>query len=285
MDSGWRFAEPEDTTVITLERILRGESSLLLVSHDLEDGSWQFLDGEHVFEDDGTVVYLGEMVQFDPSLEALADLPVGWCAWRSAPDQPWQRAEGEPANSPSPTEAGLHTAPVPATNIEIKARVVDPDRLRSAVAAMSDTEVEVLEQEDIFFAVPEGRLKLRILGEHHGELIHYHRANTAGPKTSQYHIAPTTAPGTLHTILSQVLAVTGIVRKQRSLYYIGQTRIHLDRVEGLGDYLELEVVMHADQTETEVVAIATDLMDRLGIREEQLEPLAYIDLLADSARD
>ena len=96
----WPFADPPETEVIALDRILAGESPLRLVSHDAEDGDWQFLDGEHVFEDDAVVVLLGEMVQFDPSLAALADLPPGWHAWRASPDGPWQRAEGEPPASP-----------------------------------------------------------------------------------------------------------------------------------------------------------------------------------------
>ena len=78
MRPDWRFDDPEVTEVITLERILRGESNVLLVTHDLEDGTWQFLDGEHVFESDGVTVLLGEMIQYDPSLESLADLPPGW---------------------------------------------------------------------------------------------------------------------------------------------------------------------------------------------------------------
>ena len=82
MDSDWPFGDTQDAVVVTLERILRGDSSLLLVTHDAEDGGWQFLDGEQVFEEDGTTVLLGEMVQFDPSLVELADLPAGWFAWR-----------------------------------------------------------------------------------------------------------------------------------------------------------------------------------------------------------
>ena len=56
-----------------------------------EDGGWQFLDGEHVFEGDGATVLLGEMVQFDPSLELLASLRPGWYAWRSPPASPGNR--------------------------------------------------------------------------------------------------------------------------------------------------------------------------------------------------
>jgi hypothetical protein len=96
MSVEWPFDDPEETEVITLERVLRGVSHILLVSHDLDDGTWQFLDGEHVFESDGVTVLLGEILQFDPSLESLADLPSGWYAWRTATDNLWHRVEGEP---------------------------------------------------------------------------------------------------------------------------------------------------------------------------------------------
>lgn len=281
MNSDWRFADPQDTVVVTLERILLGASSLALVTHDAEDGGWQFLDGEQVFEEDGVTVLLGEMVQFDPSLLELADLPAGWYAWRAAPDQPWQRAQGEPTSTmdrpPIERDSGVSAA----RNIEIKARILNTPRLRATVEAMSDTPVEVLNQQDVFFAVASGRLKLRTMGDRRGELIHYDRPDTAGPKGSHYLIAPTTAPDVLMTILSRVLPIVGVVRKQRSLYRVGQTRIHLDQVEYLGDFLELEVVLRPGQTDEEGVSITEDLMSRLEIPREQFVGKAYIDLLQD----
>jgi hypothetical protein len=98
--SSWPFPDPEETAVITLGRILRGESPLRLVTHDLDDGAWQFLDGEHVFEDDAVVVALGEIVQLDDGLLALADLPAGSYAWRAGPGQPWTRGLGDPPVNP-----------------------------------------------------------------------------------------------------------------------------------------------------------------------------------------
>lgn len=98
MDSKtWTFVDPPETEAITLARILDGQVPILLVTHDAdEESSWQFLDGEQIFEDDGAVILLGEAVQFDPRLLELADLPPGWHARRSSIDQPWTRAEGEP---------------------------------------------------------------------------------------------------------------------------------------------------------------------------------------------
>jgi predicted adenylyl cyclase CyaB len=278
MPNEWTFPDPEGTEVIALERILRGESPVLLVCHDPDEPGWQFLDGEHVFEEDGASVYLGDMLLLDPSLAVLGDLPTGWYAWRAAPGLPWQRAEGEPDRPP----AGPTAAPAPGRNIEIKARIDDLDGLRKQAEAISDAPVEVLDQEDVFFAVPEGRLKLRLFGEGSGELIHYRREDAAGPRPSHYLIAPTSAPETLRTILGRALATLGTVRKRRWLYRVGQTRVHLDRVEGLGDFLELEVILRPEQSEVEGMEIARSLMDRLQVPPEALVAQAYIDLLPRS---
>jgi adenylate cyclase len=164
-------------------------------------------------------------------------------------------------------------------NVEIKARVGDLSSLRDRVESFADGPAEVLDQEDTFFAVATGRLKLRDFGSGRGELIRYHRPDDSGPKTSEYTIAPTSDPLALRAILSSVLGVLGVVRKRRWLYFVGQTRIHLDRVEGLGDYLELEVVLRPGQPEDEGVVIAQDLMGRLGIAQEDLVEVAYVDLL------
>ncbi len=198
--------------------------------------------------------------------------------WRFA-DRPWQRGRDEPASTADRPPIDRDSGVPAARNIEIKAHVLDTGRLSATVRAMSDTVVEVLKQEDVFFAVATGRLKLRIMGDGRGELIHYDRPDISGPKVSRYLIAPTTAPEVLLTILSRVLPIVGTVRKQRLLYRVGQTRIHLDQVENLGDFVELEVVLRPDQTEEEGVAIAERLMSRLEIPREQFVRRAYIDLL------
>ncbi len=167
------------------------------------------------------------------------------------------------------------------TNVEIKARIEDLDRLRAEVESLCDGPVEILDQEDIFFPSAGGRLKLRVLGHRHGELILYRREDRAGPRTSDYLIAPTSDPIALRTILTSTLGVLGIVRKRRWLYRSGQTRIHLDRVEDLGEFVELEVVLQRGQTEDEGIGIARGMMGRLGIAQDRLVERAYLDLLND----
>jgi hypothetical protein len=92
----WPFDDPKNLAVITTKRIVNGEAPILLVFRDAEEGDWQFLDGEE-FYDDGNfvegaaVVGLHTITRIDPSLLSLADLPLGWEAWRVTKDGPWQR--------------------------------------------------------------------------------------------------------------------------------------------------------------------------------------------------
>ena len=166
-----------------------------------------------------------------------------------------------------------------ATNIEIKARIQDPDRLRELVEELCDTPGEVLFQEDTFFHTPRGRLKLRVLAPDRGQLIYYERENASGPKPSNYNISPTSDPDSLKTVLSAGLGVRGVVRKRRLVYVVGNTRIHLDEVEGLGSFLELEVVLSPGESPEAGKAVATEFMRELKINESDLIKVAYIDLV------
>ncbi len=170
------------------------------------------------------------------------------------------------------------------SNIEIKARVEDSFRFRQAAERLSQTRETIL-QEDTFFDSPRGRLKLRCFPDGSGELIYYERTDQPGPKQSQYWISKTRDSQSLRFLLSQALGIVGVVRKTRQLFLVGQTRIHLDEVEGLGTFAELEVVMQPGQTLDEGKSIATDLMWRLGIRQEELVDGSYIDLARRRATD
>jgi predicted adenylyl cyclase CyaB len=171
------------------------------------------------------------------------------------------------------------------SNIEIKARAGNFDQVRRRAEELSDVPVEVIHQEDIFFNTPQGRLKLRILSEDRGQLIYYTRPDQEGPKRSDYHIFHTTDPADLKRVLELAYGIRGIVRKRRYLYLVGQTRVHLDDVEGLGQFLELEVVMQEGQGDAEGQAIAEGLMASLGVEKSDLLEGAYIDLLESSSND
>lgn len=171
-----------------------------------------------------------------------------------------------------------------ATNIEIKARVDDFDALKARAEALSDQPLRIISQEDTFFNTEKGRLKLRVLAPDLGQLIYYERPNQDGPKRSDYYLSETHDPANLKSTLSMALGVRGVVRKTRYLYMVGQTRIHVDNVEGLGHFMELEVVMREEQDDAEGQAIAEDLMRRLGVREDALIEGAYMDLIESNIR-
>ena len=135
-------------------------------------------------------------------------------------------------------------------NIEIKARARDFNAIRSRAAALSEALEQVIPQVDTFFFTSRGRLKLRELGRERAQLIHYERPDQGGPKRSDYHIFETGDPENLKTVLSPALGIRGTIRKTRYLYLVGQTRVHLDDVEGIGQFMELEVVLNPDQTDT-----------------------------------
>ena len=164
-------------------------------------------------------------------------------------------------------------------NIEIKARVKDFESLRQAAARRSDTPCQIISQEDTFFHCPQGRLKLRELAQNRGQLIYYQRQDVTGPKHSEYMIYETDSPASLKLILAKAFGIRGVVSKTRYLYLAGQTRIHLDDVQGLGKFMELEVVLLPGQTDAEGQVIAASLMHELGIHEQDLIDSAYMDLI------
>lgn len=166
-----------------------------------------------------------------------------------------------------------------ARNVEVKARIASVEALLSRARALADGPEERIEQDDTFFACAHGRLKLRDFADGCGELIHYERADAEGPKLSDYVRAPTSDPAALREALARAHGVVGRVRKSRWLLMAGATRIHLDRVEDLGDFMELEVVLRDDQSVADGEAIAESLMAQLGIGDEQRLAGAYLDLL------
>jgi predicted adenylyl cyclase CyaB len=168
------------------------------------------------------------------------------------------------------------------SNIEIKAYARNFDEIRRHAEKLSDSPVQILPQEDTCFHTPQGRLKLRILSANQGQLIYYIRPDREGPKRSDYHISLTTDPENLRRVLELAYGIRGVVRKTRYLYLVRQTRLHLDDVEGLGQFMELEVILQEGQSDAEGQAIAESLMASLGVESRDLVEGAYMDLLESS---
>lgn len=167
-----------------------------------------------------------------------------------------------------------------ARNIEIKARIDGIEALLPAVRAIADQGPTHIIQDDTFFHCASGRLKLRTFSPDEGELIFYRRANQLGPKESFYLRSPTATPDILRESLTLAYGQSGRVEKRRTLFLVGRTRVHLDRVKGLGDFLELKVVLADQESSEQGIEEAHRIMAALGIGPSRLIEEAYVDLLA-----
>jgi predicted adenylyl cyclase CyaB len=123
-------------------------------------------------------------------------------------------------------------------------------------------------------------MKLRKLSDMEGELIFYQRPDRVGPKESFYLLVPTASPDVLCEALSLAYGIVGRVRKERTVFLFGRTRIHLDRVQGLGDFLELEVVLAENEPTEAGMREAREVLEKLQVSADQLVSGAYVDLLA-----
>jgi predicted adenylyl cyclase CyaB len=153
--------------------------------------------------------------------------------------------------------------------------------LRKRVVEVSVSGPKLLVQRDTFYTVLQGRLKLREFGDGTAELIYYERPDKAGPKTSKYTRAQLSDAESMRDVLGQVLETKAVVAKQREVFLAGTTRIHLDEVDDLGTFVELEVVLTEDETDSDGERTASVLMEQLGIRQEDLIEQAYVDLLGE----
>jgi len=89
----WKFKDAENLAVIATTKVMKGEDWISTVFHDADDGGWQFLSGGMLAEGDAAVVSLRNIVDLEPSIAELSDLPLGWHAWRTSRTSPWMRSK------------------------------------------------------------------------------------------------------------------------------------------------------------------------------------------------
>lgn len=164
-------------------------------------------------------------------------------------------------------------------NVEIKARVDSYEETRQIVEKITGQAPIEINQEDIYFNVSGGRIKLRILSPTQGNLIYYNRPNIPGPKTSDYYLVEINNPGDCKALLQAAYGIRSKVKKVRHLYKYGRTRIHLDEVEKLGAFIELEVVLSPDESYEAGEYEANELIGKLGINDSQLISDSYVDIM------
>lgn len=162
--------------------------------------------------------------------------------------------------------------------MELKARDPDPERSLEVCESLGAESQGVLVQRDTYFPVSQGRLKLR---EEEGAtpcLISYARPDRAEARESRYRIVNVERPDQLKAALAESLGVKVVVTKRRRLFLWQGVRIHLDRVEGLGDFIELEAVAPPGSDLAPEHRKAQQLRTAFAIAEHDLIGASYCDL-------
>lgn len=164
-------------------------------------------------------------------------------------------------------------------NVEIKAKSQNPNEIHSLLA---DQQAEFLgtdKQIDTYFKVGKGRLKLR-QGNIENALIHYFRDNQAGPKRSDVSMYKTEDGEELRDVLENALPVLTVVTKRRSIYFIENVKFHVDEVEELGSFVEIEAI-DKDGTigEEQLREQCQYYLDLFKIRAEDLIEVSYSDMM------
>ena len=164
-------------------------------------------------------------------------------------------------------------------NVEIKATCKNLERIRQILLERDAKFIGLDHQVDTYFRSSSGRLKLRE-GNIENNLIWYQRPDQAGPKTSHCVLYKTEKDSALKAILHDAMGVMVVVDKEREIYFIDNIKIHLDQVKGLGTFLEIEAQSEeGDKSEELLNRQCVQLMDELGIRNEDLVNESYSDLL------
>jgi predicted adenylyl cyclase CyaB len=174
-------------------------------------------------------------------------------------------------------------------NFEFKARLKDEKRVRAALRRLRARFVGTDRQVDTYFCVPGGRLKVRE-GRIENALIFYRRSDAPRARRSVVEITLLPRRNSLGSTLAAALGVLGVVDKRREIYFVGNVKIHLDRVRGLGKYVEVEAIRKSTVnrrqsrvTDRRIRAQAKTFQELLGIANSDILPQSYSDLILNKS--
>lgn len=164
-------------------------------------------------------------------------------------------------------------------NIEIKAKSNNQGQIREILKSKNADFKGVDHQIDTYFKINNGRLKLRE-GKIENHLIHYQRENKEGPKQSDVTLFKSDPKSSLKEILTKALGALVIVDKQREIYFIDNVKFHIDIVEDLGTFVEIEAIDN-DGTigKDRLFEQCQSFLDLFKISQEDLISVSYSDLL------
>jgi predicted adenylyl cyclase CyaB len=164
-------------------------------------------------------------------------------------------------------------------NIEIKARSKSHEAIREILRSQNADFRGIDHQIDTYFNVANGRLKLRE-GSIENHLIHYSRENIAGSKQSNVTLYDSDPESSLKEVLTKALGVLVVVDKKREIYFIDNVKFHIDSVEGLGTFIEIEAIAtDGDIPKEKLQEQCDEYMKLLGIKKDDLVAVSYSDLL------
>lgn len=167
-------------------------------------------------------------------------------------------------------------------NIEMKARLADPNAAERTCRTLGATPGGVVKQRDTYYNVAHGRLKFREENPGRTEIIFYRRPDVLGPKASDYMVEP--ADPAVKSLLAEALGILAVVEKARTLYLWENVRIHLDHVKGLGSFIEFEAVLSPPYDDADGRRKLDQLIEAFGLQAGQHLRQSYLDLvLARSA--
>ena len=164
-------------------------------------------------------------------------------------------------------------------NFEFKARLRDELHVRATLKRVRARFVGTDHQIDTYFQVPSGRLKIRE-GRIENALIFYHRTNSARARRSTVDMMLLPRRNSVRVILSNSLGVLAVVDKKREIYFVGNVKIHLDRVHGLGKFLEVEAITKSGDVR-KVREQAKRFQKLFEISSSDIVPLSYSDLILE----
>ena len=168
-------------------------------------------------------------------------------------------------------------------NIEIKARTGNPDMIRQYLTENGAEFKGIDRQTDTYFKVDNGRLKLR-QGNIENNLIYYSRAETSGLKQSDVEMVSSGDAEGLKSVLTKALSVKTVVNKEREIYYISNVKFHIDKVDGLGSFVEIEASNRfEDIPEEKLRQQCEQYMKEFEIREEDLLNKSYSDMVLEKS--
>ena len=164
-------------------------------------------------------------------------------------------------------------------NFEFKARLRDATQVRAKLKRRRARFLGTDHQVDTYFRVPSGRLKVR-QGRIENSLIFYQRTDTAQARRSSVELVLLPRRNSVCAILSRALGVLAVVDKRREIYFVGNVKIHLDRVRGLGTFVEVEAMTRTGDL-SKVRAQAVKFQKLLAISPADIVPLSYSDLILE----